>query len=162
MKFLLVLNVSKEKTMKRVALCVAALCGLLLATTYAAEVKLDGIKCVVAEKKAANAEKSADYKGGKVYFCCDGCPKAFAKDTKKFASKANAQLVATAQAKQAKCPLSGGDLNKDTEITVAGAKVQFCCNNCKGKVEKAKPEEQLEMVFSDAAFEKAGFKVEKK
>mgnify|MGYP001810561596 CR=1 FL=1 len=32
----------------------------------------------------------------------------------------------------------------------------------KGKVEKAQPEEQLEMVFSDKAYEKAGFKVEKK
>jgi YHS domain-containing protein len=152
----------KETTMKRFALGVAVLCSLAVAGVFAAEVKLDGIKCVVASGKAAKAEKSADYKGGKVYFCCDGCPKAFAKDTKKFATKANAQLVATGQAKQAKCPLSGGDLNKDTEITVGGAKVQFCCNMCKGKVEKAEGDKQLEMVFGEKAFEKAGFKVEKK
>lgn len=135
---------------------------LFVATAFAADVKLDGIKCIVAGNKDAKADNSADYKGGKVYFCCGNCPKAFAADNKKFATKANAQLVATSQAKQAKCPLSGGDLNKDTEISVAGAKVQFCCDMCKGKVEKAKGDEQLELVFSDKAFEKAGFKVEKK
>ena len=79
-----------------------------------------------------------------------------------FATKANAQLVQTGQAKQSKCPLSGGDLNKETEITVGGAKVQFCCNMCKGKVEKAEGDKKLEMVFSDDAWKKAGFKVEKK
>lgn len=147
--------------MRRFSLLVAAF-GLLLTAVVADEVKLDGVKCIVNAKAAAKADKSADYKDGKVYFCCDNCPKAFAKDEKKFATKANTQLVATGQAKQAKCPLSGGDLNKDTEITVAGAKVQFCCNNCKGKVEKATGDEQAEMVFSDKAFEKAGFKVEKK
>lgn len=165
LSILMALPVSKETTMKRVAFCVAAVCSLFLATAYAAEeVKLDGIKCIVAADKPAKADKSVDYKDGKVYFCCGGCPMKFAadmKDAKKFASKANAQLVATGQAKQAKCPFSGQDLNKDTELTVAGAKVQFCCNMCKGKVEKAKPEDQLEMVFSDKAYEKAGFKVAK-
>jgi hypothetical protein len=53
-------------------------------------------------------------------------------------------------------------VNPEKELTVGGAKVQFCCDNCKGKVEKEKGDEQLEMVFSDKAFEKAGFKVEKK
>ena len=147
--------------MRRFSLLVAAF-GLLLTAVVADEVKLDGIKCLVNPKAAAKADKSADYKDGKVYFCCDNCPKAFAKDEKKFSTSANTQLVATGQAKQAKCPLSGGDLNKDTEITVAGAKVQFCCNNCKGKVEKATGEEQAKMVFGDEAFTKAGFKVEKK
>jgi len=147
--------------MRRFSLLVAAF-GLLLTAVVADEVKLDGIKCIVAKDKAAKSDKSVDYKDGKVYFCCGNCPKAFEKDQKKFATAANTQLVATGQAKQHKCPLSGSDLNKDTEITVAGAKVQFCCNMCKGKVEKAKGDEQAEMVFSDKAFEKAGFKVEKK
>ena len=146
--------------MRRFSLLVAAF-GLLLTSVVVADVKLEGVKCIVATDKAAKAEKSADYKGGKVYFCCDGCPKAFAKDEKKFATKANTQLVATEQAKQHKCPLSGEDLDKTTEITVAGAKVQFCCNKCKGEVEKLKGDEQAEKVFGDKAFEKAGFKVEK-
>ena len=137
--------------------------ALLVATVMAEdkkEVKLEGIKCPVSGKAAT--ENSVDYKGGKVYFCCENCPKAFSKDTAKFANKANAQLVATGQAKQAKCPLSGQALNPDTEITVAGAKVAFCCEKCQGKVAAAKGDEQIALVFSDKAFEKAGFKVEKK
>jgi len=148
--------------MRRFTLLVAAFGLMLTAVMAADEVKLDGIKCIVNPKAAAKADKSADYKDGKVYFCCDNCPKAFAKDEKKFATSANTQLVATGQAKQHKCPLSGGDLNKDTEITVAGAKVQFCCNMCKGKVEKTEKDKQAELVFSDEAFKKADFKVEKK
>jgi YHS domain-containing protein len=147
--------------MRRFSLLVAAF-GLLLASAIADEVKLDGIKCIVQKDKAAKADKSADYKDGKVYFCCAGCPKAFAKDPKQFATAANTQLVATGQAKQHKCPISGADLNKDTEITVAGAKVQFCCDKCKGKVEALKGDAQADSVFGDKAFEKAGFKVEKK
>ena len=150
--------------MRRFSLLVAAF-GLLLTSVIAADdVKLDGIKCIVQKDKAAKADKSADYKDGKVYFCCDGCPKAFAKDIKdekKFATKANTQLVATEQAKQHKCPITGKDLDKATEITVAGAKVQFCCNNCKGSVEKLKGDEQADKVFGEDAFKKAGFKVEK-
>jgi YHS domain-containing protein len=147
--------------MRRFSL-LAVMLGFALTSVYAAEVKLDGVKCIVAGKNDAKADKTREYKGGAVYFCCDNCPKKFDGDTKTFATKANAQLVQTGQAKQAKCPLTGGDLNKDTEITVGGAKVQFCCNMCKGKVEKEKGDAQLEMVFSDKAFEKAGFKVEKK
>jgi hypothetical protein len=33
---------------------------------------------------------------------------------------------------------------------------------CKGKVEKASDAEKVDLVFSDKAFEKGGFKVEKK
>jgi len=137
------------------------LAALLVATVMAEdkEVKLDGIKCPVSGKAAT--QNSVDYKGGKVYFCCENCPKAFSKDSAKFATKANAQLVATGQAKQAKCPLSGQALNPDTAITVAGAKVCFCCEKCQGKVAAAKGDEQANLVFSDKAFEKAGFKVGK-
>jgi hypothetical protein len=116
--------------------------------------------CPVAGKPAV-ADKSVDYKGGKVYFCCGGCPGAFAADTAKYAAKANHQLYETKQAKLVACVISGGKLNPETKIQVAGLDVCFCCNNCKGKVEKAKGDEQLEMVFGDKAFEK-GFKVEKK
>ena len=147
--------------MRRFSLLAVTL-GFALTTAYAADIKVDGVKCIVAPKNAVKADKTRDYKGGKVFFCCDNCPKKFDEDTKAFTTKANAQLVQTGQAKQAKCPISGEALNKDTEITVAGAKVQFCCNMCKGKVEKAEGDEKLDLVFSDKAFDKAGFKVEKK
>jgi YHS domain-containing protein len=136
--------------------------AVLAVTLYAAEeIKLDGIKCVMNPKAAAKAEKTVDYKGGKLFFCCDNCPKGFAKKLeagdKVVAAKGNAQLVATGQAKQAKCVFTGGPLK--TKLTVAGATVQFCCNNCKGKAEKLEGDDQLIALFGDAAFEKGGFKV---
>ena len=128
------------------------------ATVIAGDVELDGVKCCVLANKDAKAEKSADYKDGKVYFCCGGCQGKFAKDSKKFAAKANHQLIATKQYEQKSCPFSGGKLNPETAVKVAGTKVAFCCNNCKGKVEGAKDDAaKLKMVFSDKAFEK-GFK----
>lgn len=148
--------------MKRFSLLVAVACGLLLTTVYAADVDLKGVKCIVATDKDAKADKSVDFKGGKVYFCCGNCPKAFSKDEKKYTTKANAQLVQTGQAKQGKCPISGQPVNDEKELTVGGAKVKFCCDNCKGKVEKAKGDEQLNLVFSEEAWKKGEFKVEKK
>src|SRR5258708_40323576 len=148
--------------MKRISLLAVAL-GFALTSVYAAEeIKLDGVKCIVARKNPAKADKTRDYKDGKVYFCCDNCPMKFDKDAKTYTEKANAQLVQTAQAKQGKCPISGQDFNKEKELTVNGAKVNFCCDMCKGKVEKASDEDKLKLCFSDEAWKKADFKVEKK
>lgn len=146
--------------MKTRALVSLAMAALLTASLYAAEkADLKGIKCPVSGKPAAE-DHSVSYKGAKVYFCCPNCPKAFEKDTAKFATKANHQLAATGQAKQVKCPLSGEDLNEATAIKVDGVEVAFCCNNCKGKIQKSKSDEQVVLIFSDAAFKKA-FEVEK-
>jgi YHS domain-containing protein len=138
-----------------------AIAMLLTATLYAADkVNLEKAKCPVSGKECKE-DTGVDYKGGKVYFCCNNCPKAFAKDKAKFATKANMQLVATGQAKEVKCPLSGQDLNTATAIKIDGVEVCFCCNKCKGAVEKATGEKKLDMVFGDEAFEK-GFEVSKK
>lgn len=145
--------------MKARLIVFSAAAFLACTTVYAADVKLEGILCPVSGK-AVKAESSVDYKGGKVYFCCDKCPAAFEKDTAKFSTKANLQLVATGQAKQVKCPITGKDLNDATAIEVGGVTVAFCCNNCKGKVTKAEGDEQLNLVFGDAAFKK-GFEVQK-
>lgn len=110
--------------------------------------------------KAVNKAVAVGYKGGKVFLCCAGCTGAFKKSTDKYATKANLQLVATGQAKQAKCPLTGGKCNPDTATKVAGVNVCFCCGGCKGKVAKAKGDEQVKLVFGDKAFAK-GFKVAK-
>lgn len=111
--------------------------------------------------KPVNPEATVDYKGGKVAFCCTNCPKAFAANTAKYATKANLQLVQSGQAKEVKCPITGKDLNPETKISVAGTNVCFCCNGCKGKVTKAEGDAQLELVFGDKAFDK-GFVVGKK
>lgn len=144
--------------MKKVATSLAVLL-VAGATVVAADVDLEGIKCVVANR-SAKASNAVEYKDAEVYFCCSNCPKKFAENPKKFATKANMQLVATKQYKQKACPLSGGDINPDTAVKVADAKVAFCCNNCKGKVESAEGEEQLKLVFSEKAFKKAYKKAE--
>ena len=144
--------------MKRFA---AVACMLLVAgLVVAADAKKFDQKCVVSGGPAKE-DKTVDYKGGKVYFCCENCPKAFAKDKAKYANKANHQLAQTGQFKQEKCPISGADLNKEQTADVAGVKVTFCCDQCKGKVEKAEGDKKLELVFADTPFDK-GFKIEKK
>ncbi len=141
-----------------VGLAVAAVA--VFATAYAAdEIKIEGIKCVVAATKDAKADNSVDYKGGKVFFCCMNCPKAFKADTAKFAAKANHQLVATKQAKQVACPFTGEAVDAATKIKVEGAEVAFCCDMCKGKAEASK--DQINLIFADKAFDK-GFKVGEK
>ncbi len=141
--------------MKTRALVSLAVAALLTATLYAAEkVDLKDVKCPVSGEPAAE-DHSVSYKGAKVYFCCPKCPKAFEKDTAKFAAKANHQLAATGQATQVKCPLTGKDLNDTTAIDVDGVEVAFCCNNCKGKAQKAKADEKIVLIFSDSAFKKA-------
>lgn len=127
-----------------------------IAGAWAADLKLDGIKCIVAPRPI-DATKSAEYKDGKVFFCCNGCAGKFTADNKKFSSAANQQLVATKQYEQHKCPISGGDLTDGTELKVAETEVKFCCNGCKGKVADAEEKEQVELVFGEKAFEKAGF-----
>lgn len=145
---------------KKFIACTAALAALCLVTAAQAGDKLEGVKCPVSGKPI-NKDATVDYKGGKVYFCCPNCPKAFAGNTKKFAAKANQQLYQTGQAKLTKCPITGKKLNPATKISVAGTDVCFCCNGCKGKVSKAEGAAQLELVFGDKAFKK-GFTVGKK
>ena len=97
--------------------------------------------------KNCNPEKHVAFDGGQVYFCCGNCEKAFESDSTKFAAKAHQQMVSTGQLVQKGCPFSGGPVKAGTELAIDGVEVGFCCNNCKGKVEKASPEEQVNLVF---------------
>lgn len=139
---------------------VALAVGSLVAAETTDKVDFSKIMCVVSGK-AVNPEATVDYKEAKVYFCCPGCPGAFTGDTKKFAAKANHQLVATHQAKQTGCPMSGKEVDPDTAIKVGGVEVAFCCGNCKGAAEAKEGAEQVDLIFNDKSFEK-GFKVSKK
>lgn len=114
-------------------------------------------KCPVSNKKI-DKTKFVLHNGGKVYFCCGNCPKAFKKKTGKFAAKANMQLVITGQAKEVKCPFTGKKLNPDTKISVQGVGVCFCCFNCQKAAKKLKGAAQVNRIFNDKAFKK-GFKV---
>lgn len=146
--------------MKRM-LAVFALVALFLGLAVAAEVNLKGINCPVNDKNPATTKSSDDYKGGKVYFCCDSCKQSLKDQPEKYGPKANQQLVATGQAVQTKCPISGEPIKKDLSVDVAGAKVYVCCNDCKEKLSKAKGDDQLKLAFSEAAWKKAGYKVGK-
>lgn len=142
--------------LKKISSCFAVLL-VACATVIAGDVDLEGVKCVVANRDAKEAN-SAKFKGSTVYFCCGNCKAKFTENKKDFAEKANHQLVATKQFEQKNCPLSGGKLNPETAVKVAGVPVAFCCNNCKGKVEGADDDAaKVKMVFADKAFEK-GFK----
>jgi len=140
--------------LRRIFLSLAVV-SLIGVSANAADIDLTNAKCPVAKTKAAKAGQFVEYKGAKVFLCCGNCKKAFSKNPEKFAARANAQLVATKQAKQKCCPLTGGKLNPSTVITVAGAKVCFCCNNCKGKATGLEGDEQVDLVFGKAAFKKA-------
>lgn len=120
-------------------------------------------KCPVAGKEIKIADaKVVEYKKAKVYVCCDGCKGKMEKDASPFAVKANQQLVQTRQYRQAKCPMSGGPLNKEQKSKISGSMVRFCCDKCKGKADEAKGDAQLAMVFGDEAFKKAYVPVKKK
>ena len=120
-------------------------------------------KCPVAGKEIKIADaKVVEYKKAKVYVCCDGCKSKMDKDATPFAVKANNQLVATRQYRQAKCPFSGGPMNKEQKSKIGGTMVKFCCDKCKSKADGAKGDDQLAMVFGDEAFKKGYVAVKKK
>lgn len=150
--------------MKSRIVALFALVSLVVVGTLVAEdaAKVDWakIKCVVSGKPV-NVEKKAEFKGAEVYFCCPGCAASYAKDATKFTAKSNHQLVATGQAKQEGCPMSGKPVKADAKVSIGGVDVAFCCNNCKGAAEKMAADEQVSKVFGDEAFAKA-FKVSKK
>ncbi len=141
------------------SLALAAVVLTACSVTFAHEGHFSAV-CPVSGK-AAVKDKTVDYKGGKVYLCCGNCVKKFAKDSTKFAAKANHQLVSTGQAKQVKCPMSGKPCDASKTVKISKVSVAFCCNNCLGAAKKATGDDQLKLAFSDKAFAK-GFEVTKK
>ncbi len=77
----------------------------------------------------------------------------------------NYQLVATKQAKQQACPLSGQKLAEDTEIEVGYAKVAvgFCCPNCPKKAKDTAADEDkakiIALIFADEEKFAKAFKI---
>ena len=95
----------------------------------------------------AKKEHEVKHRGKSVYFCCPKCPEAFKADRKKFAAKANAQLLETKQITQVACPFAGKPVNPEATVALGKTTVAFCCNNCKGKAEKA--DDLAALVFAD-------------
>jgi YHS domain-containing protein len=122
---------------------------------------LEGVKCIINGKRAADAEQFVEYMGGKVYFCCGGCKAKFVADQEleepTMTIKANHQLVVTGQFEQTGCPMSGNALAEGAVAEVGGVEVGFCCTNCSGKVNDAEGlEAKAAIVFNAKAF-KNGF-----
>jgi YHS domain-containing protein len=97
----------------------------------------------------AKETSALDYRGKKVYFCCDNCPNAFAADPEKFAAKANAQLLETGQMVQVACPLTGRPMADDKAVEVAGVTVHVCCAGCLGKAKALEGDELVALLFAD-------------
>ena len=133
-------------------------CALLVVCTLvaadAAKLDLKDVKCPVSGGPAKEVG-AVDYKGAKIYCCCTNCPKKFAEEKEKFAAKANQQLLQTKQFVQKCCPLANKPVNDEKSVTIGGVAVKFCCDGCKGKVEKASDDEKMALVFADKVFDKA-------
>jgi hypothetical protein len=78
-------------------------------------------------------------------------------------AKMNHQLVQTGQLKQVACPISGHDLVEGNEVEVAGVKVGFCCENCKGAAEKlvAKDKDAAVLAYFNGKHQFKSFKTQR-
>lgn len=142
-------------------LFVAALAAVALfavTSLRAADEAKPELKCPVSGQPA-KAEHKVAFNGGEVEFCCPNCPKAFEKDTAKFAAKANLQLAQTKQLKQIKCPLTGRPVAADKVVAVEGVEVGLCCGGCLAKANKATGDELITLLFKDTT---KGFEAAKK
>jgi hypothetical protein len=122
---------------------------------------LKGVKCCVMTKSNVKKDQSVAYRDGNVYFCCMRCKAGFEKDTAKFATKANQQLVQTKQYVQKACPLSGQPFDKDQTVKLGDTEVHFCCDQCVAKVNSAADDgAKAALIFADESFDKAYAKAE--
>ena len=120
------------------------------------------ITCVVSgdeiNKSDLKDHEHSTYKDGKVYFCCGGCKMDFDESPKKFAAKANFQLVASGQYTQTACPVNKGKIHTAKakknlkKVTVNGMEVDLCCPGCLKKYNKAN--DKFALIFSDKGYEK--------
>lgn len=147
---------TKQKFLQSVVACV---CLVLLVHAPVRSQDLKGVKCIVEGDAQADANASAEYRDGKVYFCCEDCVAKFkakmADPNSDLNTKANHQLVVTGQFEQAVCPLTGKAINPEMTAEIAGAKVSFCCSSCLSTIQ-SQPDVAVkaEKVFASAAFEK--------
>ena len=120
------------------------------------------ITCVVSgdeiNKSDLKDHEHSTYKDGKVYFCCGGCKMDFDESPKKFAAKANFQLVSSGQYTQTACPVNKGKIHTAKakknlkKVTVNGMEVDLCCPGCLKKYNKAN--DKFALIFSDKGYEK--------
>ncbi|MFC1495153.1 YHS domain-containing protein [Thermodesulfobacteriota bacterium] len=82
-----------------------------------------------------------DYQGQRIYFCCESCKKTFAENPEKYLDKIQKDKVLL-ESVQKKCPVMGGDIDKEVFIDYKGRRIYFCCAGCEEKFMKD-PEKYL-------------------
>ena len=76
-----------------------------------------------------------DYQGQRIYFCCASCKENFLKDPEKYFEKIEKEGVLL-ESVQKKCPVMGGDIDKNVFTDYKGRRVYFCCASCQEKFKK--------------------------
>lgn len=111
--------------------------------------------CPVTGAPADEAAHAA-YRDGQVSFCCEHCMSAFKKNPNRFAAGANMQLMATGQAMQVACPISGETLGSRAEFvsSVRGVPVQFASAEAQERFLATPENEQVKLVFGNSAFDR--------
>ncbi len=91
-----------------------------------------------------NKEAFVDYEGKRVYFCCPKCREKFNADPAGYLKKMEEEGFTPVETpnSQTKCPVLGGDINKEVFIDCEGKRIYFCCPGCDKKF-KAGPDEYL-------------------
>jgi YHS domain-containing protein len=130
------------------AVALAVTSTALLADDQAAEEQKEFKATCPVSGGPADEKNAVEYRGKKVYFCCENCPKAFKKEPKKFKNRVLLQLLETGQMVQVGCPLSGGPTDDATAVEVGTTKVAFCCEKCQAKFQEAQDEKKLEVLFA--------------
>jgi YHS domain-containing protein len=110
----------------------------VLAEPKPVEPSSDNSICPVSQK-AVDPAVVQEYEGLKVGFCCENCRGEFFGNPAKYAEGLKAH-VAAERAKSApvnaKCPVSGKDVDPQCFVVHEGKKVGFCCGDCKAAFEK--------------------------
>lgn len=115
--------------------------GVPVAAAKPAAAKPVNAKCPVSGKDI-DPTKTVVFEGKVIAFCCDDCKAKFEKDPKPFLAKLElarppaAAPQPNAQQSNAKCPVSGKDIDPAKTVLHDGKLVAFCCDDCKAKFQQ--------------------------
>lgn len=97
---------------------------------------------------AINKNLYVDYKGKRIYVCCEGCIAEVKKDPEKYIKKLaemgqGVEIVAVpkaatkkALAPQTTCPVLGTPIDKHLFVDYKGKRIYVCCSDCIAEVKK--------------------------
>ena len=116
--------------MKKIILLVSLILFLIPVSAFVEEDELKSqTTCPVMGGKI-DKEIYLDYQGQRIYFCCESCKKSFSEDPEKYMQKIADDKIPL-ESVQKKCPVMGGDINKNIYTDYKGRRIYFCCESCK-------------------------------